>query len=96
MQPKYICELFKRYNPYRNTSFRFFHLIVLFLSLLNLTAQNTRFSGCFIDMYFGSGRFDCYMTSQIEKRGDSVVALTFFRSLKPFRLTFLRMRVSRG
>ena len=27
---------------------------------------------------------------------DDAVALTFFRSLKPFRLTFLRMRVSRG
>ena len=28
--------------------------------------------------------------------GRRAVALTFFRSLKPFRLKFLRMRVSRG
>ena len=44
----------------------FFQLILLFLSLLNLTNQTTRFYGCFINMYFGSGRFDCYMTSQTE------------------------------
>ena len=30
------------------------------------------------------------------RRNNGAVALTFFRSLKPFRLTFLRMRVSRG
>ena len=66
LQPKYICELIKRYNRYRHTHFRFFELILLFLSLLNLTNKKTRLSGCFINMYFGSGRFDCYMTSQTE------------------------------
>ena len=70
-----MCELFIRYNLYRKkTPFRFFVFLLLFLSSLNLTDQNTRFSGCFIDMYFGSGGFDCYMTSQIEKRGDSVTS----------------------
>ena len=40
--------------------------MLLFLSLLNLTSQTTTFSGCFINMYFGSGGFDYYMTSQSE------------------------------
>ena len=40
--------------------------MLLFHSLLNLTSQTTTFSGCFINMYFGSGGFDCYMTSQSE------------------------------
>ena len=52
LQPKYICELFNFYNPYRKTPFRSFVLVLLFLSLLNLTDQNTRFSGCFIDNLF--------------------------------------------
>ena len=40
--------------------------MLLFHSLLNLTSQITTFSGCFINMYFGSGGFNCYMTSQSE------------------------------
>ena len=45
---------------------RIIPLILLFHSNLNLTNQKTRFSGCLIGMYFGSGRFHCYMTSQTE------------------------------
>ena len=41
-------------------------LLLIFLSKLNLTNKAIRFSGYVIDMYFGSGRFDCYMTSQTE------------------------------
>ena len=41
-------------------------LLLIFLSKVNLTNQTIIFSGYVIDMYFGSGRFDCYMTSQTE------------------------------
>ena len=40
--------------------------MLLFHSLLNLSSQTTIFSGCFINVYFGSGGFDCYMMSQSE------------------------------
>jgi len=49
LQPHYVCIFFKRYNPYRNRRFWFFQLILLFLSLANLTSQKTIFSGCFIN-----------------------------------------------
>ena len=40
--------------------------MLLFHSLLNLTSKTTTFYGCFINMYFGSGGFNSYMTSQSE------------------------------
>jgi len=66
LQTNYICVFIMRYNPYRNMHFRFCQLILLFLFLLNWSSQKTKFSGCFINIVFRSGGFDCYMTSQSE------------------------------
>jgi len=33
---------------------------------IKFNQSKTRISGCFIDMFIGSGRLDCYMTSQTE------------------------------